>query len=83
MDQLWLQMGRCMDMDVETRIFQASEALRATRRAVFLHANLRLEMKKKIYQACVLSVLLYGSECSILQGHRSPYGRSGGCRTNV
>lgn len=47
------------------RIAQASRAFGALRKAVFLDKSLRLKTKRKIYQACVLSVLLYGSECWI------------------
>ncbi len=53
-----------MDADVDKRIAPASKAFGALRKAVFLNKNLRLETKRK-YQACVLSVLLYSSECWI------------------
>ena len=52
-----------MDVDVEKRIAQASRAFGALRKAVFMDRDLKLETKRKIYQACVLSVLMYGSEC--------------------
>ena len=39
---------------------RASRAFRALRKAVFLDINLWLSTKKKIYNACVMSVLLYG-----------------------
>ena len=52
-----------MDIDVERRISQASRAFGVLRKAVFLDKNLTLSTKRKIYQACVLSVLFYGSEC--------------------
>ena len=51
-----------MDREVEKRIAQASMAFGALRKAVFLEKNLSLKTKRAIYQACVLSVLLYGSE---------------------
>ncbi len=56
-----------MDVDVERRIVLASRAFEAlhVRKAVCLDKNLRVETKMKICQACVLSVLLYGSECWI------------------
>ena len=54
-----------MDVDVERRISQASRAFGALRKAVFQDKNLSLVTKRKVYQACVLSVLLYGSECWI------------------
>ena len=50
-----------MDVDVERRIAQASKAFGALRKAVFLDKNLTLTTRK-VYQACVLSVLLYGSK---------------------
>ena len=52
-----------MDTDVERRISQASKAFGALRKAVFLDKNLTLTTKRKVFKACVLSVLLYGSEC--------------------
>ena len=52
-------------MDVDRRVAQASKAFGALRKAVFLNKNLSLETKRKLYNACVLSVLLYGAECWI------------------
>ena len=52
-----------MDVDVERRISQASKAFGALRKAVFLDKNLTMVTKRKVFNACVLSVLLYGSEC--------------------
>ena len=52
-----------MDMDIDRRIAQASKAFGALRKAVFLDRNLSLSTKRRIYTACVLSVLLYGAEC--------------------
>lgn len=43
-----------MDADVLWRIVLASRPLR---KAVFLDKNLRLETKRKVFQACILSVL--------------------------
>ena len=54
-----------MDGDVEMRIAQASRAFGALRKAVFMDKNLTLYTKRMTYNACVLSVLLYGSECWI------------------
>ena len=48
---------------METRIAKASRAFGVLRKAVFLDRNLTLCTKRKIYQACVLSVLMYGAEC--------------------
>ena len=48
------------------RIAQASRAFGALHKAVFMDRDLKLETKHKIYQACVLSVLMYGSECWVL-----------------
>ena len=44
-------------------IAQASKAFGALRKSVFLDKNLSLCTKRKVYNACVLSVLLYGAEC--------------------
>ena len=46
-----------LDKEVEERIAKAS------RESIFLDKNLYRVTKAKIYQACVLSTLLYGSEC--------------------
>jgi len=54
-----------MDVDVETCITKASQAFRALKKTVFRDKNLTLNTKRKIYQACMLSVLLYGAECWI------------------
>ena len=52
-----------MDADVNSRLAKASKAFGALRKAVFQDKDLRLVTKKRIYDACVLSVLLYGAEC--------------------
>ena len=52
-----------IDVDVESRIAKASRAFGALRKAVFLDKDLTLRTKRKVYQACVTSVLLYGAEC--------------------
>ena len=52
-----------MDVDVDRRIVQATKALGALTKSVFLNTNLSLCTKRKVYNACVLSVLLYGAEC--------------------
>ena len=52
-----------MDPDVDRRVAQASHAFCALRKAVFLDKDLTLTTKRKVYQACVLSILLYGAEC--------------------
>ena len=51
-----------MDVDVDRRVAQASKAFGALRKSVFLENSLSLATKRKLYNACVLSVLLYGSE---------------------
>ena len=55
-----------MDADVSRRVAQATKAFGALRKAVFLDKDLKLSTKKRVYNACVLSVLLYGAECWIL-----------------
>ena len=52
-----------MTVDVDKRIAQASKAYGALKKAVFRDHDLTISTKRKVYQACVLSVLLYGSEC--------------------
>ena len=54
-----------MYTDVDNRIAKASRAFGALRKAVFLDRDLSLCTKRMIYQACVMSVLLYGAECWI------------------
>ena len=54
-----------MDMDVDRQVAQASKAFGALRKSVFLDKSLSLATKRRLYNACVLSVLLYGSECWI------------------
>ena len=49
--------------DIDKRIAQASRAFGALRQPVFNNRDLRVETKRKVYQACVLSILLYGAEC--------------------
>ena len=48
--------------EVDRRIANASKAFGALRKAVFDDENLSLSTKRKVYNACVISVLLYGSE---------------------
>ena len=52
-----------MDAQVDRRIASASRAFGALCQAVFKDRNLNITTKQRVYQACVLSVLLYGSEC--------------------
>ena len=51
-----------MDGDIQNRLAQALRAFGALRKAVFQDKNLSLMTKRKIYQSCVLTVLLYGAE---------------------
>ena len=51
-----------VDTDIDRRIAQASKAFGALRRAVFQDHDLTTHTKRLVYNACVLSVLLYGSE---------------------
>ena len=60
-----------MDAEIEQRVARASRAFGALRKAVFLDKNLKSSTKRKIYNACVLSVLMYGAECWVpLRKHR-------------
>ena len=52
-----------IDAEIDKRIASASKAFGALRRAVFKDNNLSITTKRLIYQACVLSILLYGGEC--------------------
>ena len=52
-----------MDAEVDRCIASASRAFGALRQAVFKDSNLDITTKRRVYQTCVLSVLLYGSEC--------------------
>ena len=52
-----------IDSEVDKRIANASKAFRALRQAVFKDAHLSTNTMRKVYQACDLSVLIYGGEC--------------------
>ena len=52
-----------VDVEVEARVARASRAFGCMRRAVFRDRNLNIKTKRMIFEACVVSVLLYGSEC--------------------
>ena len=49
--------------EVDRRIARASRDVGTLRRAVFKDSNLSVKTKRSVYNACVMSVLLYGSEC--------------------
>jgi len=48
-----------MDSDVSRRLAQASKAFGTLRKTVFMDKHLRLPIQKRIYDACVLPVLLW------------------------
>ena len=50
-------------LDVERQIAQACKAFGALWKSILLDCNLKVTTKRKVFQACVLSVLFYGSEC--------------------
>ena len=54
--------GRAYE-EVDRRIACASRAFGALRQPIFEDPNLSITTKRYIYRACVLSVLLYRSEC--------------------
>ena len=59
-----------MDAEVDRRIASASRVFGALHSAVFKDRHLNITTKRKVYQACALSVLLYGSECwTLLRKH--------------
>ena len=63
-----------IDAEVDCRIAKASKAFRALRCAVFKDSNLTITTKRRVYEACVLSILLYGSECwTPLRRHLMPF----------
>ena len=62
-DQRTARMRDVEDAGVDRRITQVSKAFGTLQRAVFVDRDLTTETKRKIYVACVLSILLYGSEC--------------------
>ena len=49
--------------EVDRRIASTSRAFGALRQPIFEDPGLSITIKRYIYRACVLSVLLYGSEC--------------------
>ena len=54
-----------IDVEVDKRIACASKVFGALRLSVFKNTKLFVTTKRRVYQACVLSVLLYGGECWI------------------
>ena len=54
-----------IDVEVDRRLAQASKAFGALRKAVFMDRTLSLSIKRRLYTAYVLPVLLYGAECWI------------------
>ena len=58
-------LGRRLSLpaDIERQIAQASKVFGELRKSVLLDHDLKVITKHKVYQACVLSVLLCGSEC--------------------
>ena len=51
-----------LDAEIDKRISSTLKAFGALKQAVFMDDNLSVAAKQKVYQACVLSVLLYGGE---------------------
>ena len=49
--------------DINRRIGLAAGVMRLLRQPLWHHSSISLETKLRVYQASVLSVLLYGSEC--------------------
>ena len=49
--------------DINLRIGLATGVMRSLRQPLWRHSSISLETKLRVYQASVLSVLLYGSEC--------------------
>ena len=55
-----------IDVEVDKHLANASKAFSALQKAIFTNTNLSLTTKRQVYEACVVSVLLYGGECWIL-----------------
>ena len=49
--------------DIKRRIGLATGVMRSLRKPLWRHSSISLETKLRVYQASLLSVLLYGSEC--------------------
>lgn len=49
--------------DIDSRIAGASRAFGALRRPIFSDCHLPIHTKRLVYEACVMSLLLYGVEC--------------------
>ena len=49
--------------DINRRIGMAAGVMRSLRQPRWRHSSISLETKLRVYQASVLSVLIYGSEC--------------------
>ena len=54
-----------IDYEIDKRIADASKAFGGLCQAVVMDTNLSITTKRLVYQACALSVLLYGGECWI------------------
>ena len=54
--------GRC-SIDISSRIAAASRAFGSLRKPVFNNHHLSVRTKKNIFNACVVTILLYGAEC--------------------
>ena len=52
-----------IDIEVNRHLAGASRAFGALRHAVFNDSNLTITTKHKVYQSCILSVLLHVCEC--------------------
>ncbi|KAI8519654.1 hypothetical protein Bbelb_029110 [Branchiostoma belcheri] len=51
-----------LDVEINTRIGKAASVMSKLNKRVWENRNLTMNTKLKVYQACVLSTLLYGSE---------------------
>ena len=52
-----------LQLDINRRIGLATGVMRSLRQPLWRHSSIGLETKLRVYQASVLSVLRYGSEC--------------------
>lgn len=51
------------EKDIEVRIRKASNAFGALKKSVFGSSLVNAKIKGKVYECCILPILLYGSEC--------------------
>ena len=61
--------GEVVTVEVSTRIGKASRAFGCLQRSIFQNRHLNIAIKREVYKATVLSVLLYGTEAWAIKAH--------------